>query len=63
MPKCCKNFFELLASHLPFRVMLQMSNAVPEETEVSWGRNISLAPSLGEPNWKGKIQAAVYQVK
>lgn len=26
-PKCCKNFFELLASHLPFIMMLRMSNA------------------------------------
>lgn len=35
----CQNaariFFNLLASHLPFRVMLQMSDEVPEETEVS----------------------------
>lgn len=27
---------------------------VPEESEISWVRNISLAPSFWEPNWQGK---------
>lgn len=38
MPEGCKSFFELLASPLAV-VMLQMSNAFPEETEIFWGRN------------------------